>query len=146
MEQQILKIRYHSDKIEKLDYIAGKSDWIDLRSAEDVELRQGEFRLISLGVSIQLPQGYEAVIVPRSSTFLNFGIIQTNHMGVIDETYCGDNDVWRMPALAVRDTKIQVNDRICQFRIQKHQPRILFEETAHLDHPDRGGIGSTGRF
>ncbi len=146
MEQQVLKIKYHTDNMQKLDYIAGKSDWIDLRSAEDVTLKQGEFYLISLGVSIQLPQGYEAVIVPRSSTFHNFGIIQTNHMGVIDETYCGDNDVWRMPALAVRDTQIRVNDRICQFRIQKHQPQILFEEVQQLGNPDRGGIGSTGKF
>lgn len=145
MEQQILKIRYHSDQIEKLDYIAGKSDWIDLRSAEDVDLKKGEFRLISLGVSIQLPKGYEAVIVPRSSTFQNFGVIQTNHMGVIDETYCGDNDLWKMPVLAVRDTQIRINDRICQFRIQKHQPQIVFAQTERLGNPDRGGIGSTGR-
>lgn len=145
MEQAVLKIKYHSKEIERLTYIAGKSDWIDLRSAEDVSLKKGEFRLISLGISIQLPKGYEAVIVPRSSTYKNFGIIQTNHMGVIDETYCGDNDLWMMPALAVRDTQIKVNDRICQFRIQKHQPRIIFEETDHLANPDRGGIGSTGK-
>jgi len=145
MEQAVLKIKYHSKEIEKLTYIAGKSDWIDLRSAENVALKKGEFRLISLGVSIQLPKGYEAVIVPRSSTYKNFGIIQTNHMGVIDETYCGDNDLWMMPALAVRDTQIKVNDRICQFRIQKHQPQIIFEEAEYLSNPDRGGIGSTGK-
>lgn len=145
MEQVTLKIKYHSSEIEKLDYVDGKSDWIDLRSAENVTMKKGEFRLISLGVSIQLPKGYEAVSVPRSSTFKNFGIIQTNHMGVIDETYCGDNDVWMMPAYALRDTQIKVNDRICQFRIQKHQPRIVFEEVNGLGNPDRGGIGSTGR-
>lgn len=145
MEQAVLKIKYHSGEIEKLTYIAGKSDWIDLRSAENVTLKKGEFRLISLGISIQLPKGYEAVIVPRSSTYKNFGIIQTNHMGVIDETYCGDNDLWMMPALAVRDTQIQINDRICQFRIQKHQPRIAFEEAEYLENPDRGGLGSTGK-
>ncbi|MDE6889847.1 MAG: deoxyuridine 5'-triphosphate nucleotidohydrolase [Eubacterium sp.] len=145
MEQEVLRVRYHSDKIERLDYIAGKSDWIDLRSAENVTLKKGEFHLISLGVSMQLPPGYEAVIVPRSSTFKNFGIIQTNHMGVIDETYCGDNDVWMMPALAVRDTQIHVNDRICQFRILRHQPRLVFEETDCLGNPDRGGLGSTGK-
>lgn len=144
MEQEIVKVKYHSKEIEKLRYIAGKSDWIDLRSAENVDMKKGEFRLISLGVSIQLPEGYEAVIVPRSSTFQNFGIIQTNHMGVIDETYCGDHDLWMMPALAVRDTKIRVNDRICQFRILKHQPSVFFEETECLGNPDRGGIGSTG--
>ncbi len=146
MEQAVLKIKYHSKEIDKLTYIAGKSDWIDLRSAETVTLKKGEFRLVSLGVSIQLPEGYEAVIVPRSSTYKNFGIIQTNHMGVVDETYCGDNDLWMMPVLAVRDTSIHVNDRICQFRIQKHQPRIIFEETQRLANPDRGGFGSTGNL
>lgn len=145
MEHAVLKIKYHSKEIEKLTYIAGKSDWIDLRSAENVTLQKGEFHLISLGISMQLPEGYEAVVVPRSSTFKNFGIIQTNHMGVIDETYCGDNDLWMMPVLAVRDTQIRINDRICQFRIQKHQPQITFEEAAYLGNPDRGGIGSTGK-
>lgn len=144
MERETIRIKYHSDEIEKLTYIAGKSDWIDLRSAEHVVLKKGEFKLIKLGVSMQLPEGYEAVIVPRSSTYKNFGIIQTNHMGVVDETYCGDNDVWMMPALAIRDTEIKVNDRICQFRIQKHQPQITFEEVECLGNEDRGGIGSTG--
>lgn len=145
MEQTVLKIKYHSKEIEKLNYIDGKSDWIDLRSAENVILKKGEFRLISLGISIQLPKGYEAVIVPRSSTFKNFGILQTNHMGVIDESYCGDQDLWMMPVLAVRDTQIKVNDRICQFRIQKHQPQIQFEETDFLGNSNRGGFGSTGK-
>lgn len=145
MERQTIRIKYHSDEIEKLTYIDGKSDWIDLRAAEHVVLKQGEFKLIKLGVSMQLPEGYEAVIVPRSSTYKNFGIIQTNHMGVVDETYCGDNDVWMMPALAMRDTEIHVNDRICQFRIQKHQPVICFEEVEVLGNEDRGGIGSTGK-
>lgn len=145
MERETIKIKYHSDKIEKLAYIEGKSDWIDLRAAEETELKQGEFKLIKLGVSMQLPAGYEAVVVPRSSTYKNFGIIQTNHMGVIDETYCGDNDEWMMPVLAVRDTVIHVNDRICQFRIQKHQPQITFEEVEVLGNLDRGGIGSTGK-
>lgn len=144
MEQETIKIKYHSDKINKLEYIGGKSDWIDLRAAEDVVLKKGEYRLISLGISMELPPGYEAVIVPRSSTYKNFGIIQTNHMGVIDESYCGDGDVYRMPVLALRDTEIHVNDRICQFRIQKHQPKIVFEEVESLDNKDRGGIGSTG--
>lgn len=144
MERETIRIKYHSDEIDRLTYIDGKSDWIDLRSAEHVILKKGEFRLIELGVSMQLPAGYEAVIVPRSSTYKNFGIIQTNHMGVVDETYCGDHDVWKMPALAMRDTEIQVNDRICQFRIQRHQPRICFEETDSLGNEDRGGIGSTG--
>lgn len=145
MEKETIRIKYHSDEIEKLTYIDGKSDWIDLRAAEHVVLKQGEFKLIKLGVSMELPKGYEAVIVPRSSTYKNFGIIQTNHMGVVDETYCGDNDMWMMPALAMRDTEIQVNDRICQFRIQKHQPVISFVEVESLGNADRGGIGSTGK-
>lgn len=144
LEQEKIRIRYHSDEIKKLVYIDRKSDWIDLRSAEHVILKKGEFKLISLGVSMQLPEGYEAVVVPRSSTYKNFGIIQTNHMGVIDETYCGDDDVWMMPVLAVRDTEINVNDRICQFRIQRHQPVISFEEVESLGNESRGGVGSTG--
>lgn len=142
---EIIKIKYHSDEIEKLRYIDGKSDWIDLRSAEDVELKAGEFKLISLGVSIRLPEGYEAHIVPRSSTFKTWGIIQTNSMGIVDESYCGDNDIWRMPVYATRDSKINKNDRICQFRIVKHQPIIKFEEVAFLSEINRGGFGSTGK-
>ena len=140
-----IKIKYHTDEIEKLRYIDGKSDWIDLRAAEDVELKAGEFKLISLGVSMELPKGYEAHIVPRSSTFKNFGIIQTNHQAVIDESYCGDNDVWRYPAYALRDTVIHKNDRICQFRIIEHQPTIEFEEVEKLEGKDRSGVGSTGK-
>ncbi len=139
-----ITIKYFTDKIEKLTYIDGKSDWIDLRAAEDVALKAGEFKLIPLGVAMKLPQGYEAHIVPRSSTFKNFGIIQTNHYGIIDESYCGDNDQWYFPAYALRDTEIHVNDRICQFRIMEHQPTIQFEETEKLTGADRGGIGSTG--
>lgn len=140
-----IKIKYFTDKIEKLRYIDGKSDWIDLRAAEDVSLKAGEFKLIPLGIAMQLPEGYEAHIVPRSSTFKNYGIIQTNHMGVVDETYCGDNDQWFMPVYAARDTYIKTNDRICQFRIMEHQPAINFTEVEHLDGEDRGGHGSTGK-
>lgn len=140
-----IKIKYFSSEIDKLTYIEGKSDWIDLRSAEEVELKQGEFKLIPLGVAMQLPLGYEAHVVPRSSTFKNFGIIQTNSKGIIDETYCGDNDQWFFPALAMRDTVIHVNDRICQFRIDRHQPMITFDEVKSLDNADRGGHGSTGK-
>ena len=139
-----IKIQYLDETIEKLRYIDGKSDWIDLRAAEDVELKKGEFKLIPLGVAMQLPKGYEAHIVPRSSTYKNFGIIQTNHCGIVDESYCGPNDWWYMPAYALRDTKIAKNDRICQFRIEKHQPELMFEEVSLLEHEDRGGIGSTG--
>lgn len=140
-----IRIKYFTDAIEKLAYIDGKSDWIDLRAAEDVTMKAGEFRLIPLGVGMELPKGYEAHIVPRSSTFKNFGIIQTNHMGIIDASYCGDNDQWRMAVYAVRDTEIHVNDRICQFRIMENQPAVSFEEVEHLGGCDRGGFGSTGR-
>ena len=140
-----IRIKYLTDKIEKLRYIDGKSDWIDLRAAEEVELEKGEYKLIPLGICIELPKGYEAHIVPRSSTYKNFGLIQANHMGVVDESYCGDNDQWFVPMIAMRDTVIHVNDRICQFRIMKHQPEIEFEETDHLEGKDRGGFGSTGK-
>lgn len=140
----IVKVKYFTDKIEKLRYIDGKSDWIDLRAAEDIKMKAGEWRLIPLGVAIELPEGYEAHVVPRSSTFKNFGLIQTNSMGVIDASFCGDNDQWCWPALAMRDTEIHINDRICQFRIMSNQPQIEFVEVAHLDGEDRGGFGSTG--
>ena len=142
---ETIKIKYFTDKIEKLTYIDGKSDWIDLRVAESVDLKKGEFKLIPLGVAMELPKGYEAHIVPRSSTFKNFGIIQTNHQGVIDSSYCGDNDEWKMPVYAMRDTHIEVNDRICQFRIMENQPKIQFEEVKALTGVDRGGFGTTGK-
>lgn len=141
---QTITIKYFTDRIDRLTYIDGKSDWIDLRAAEDVTLKAGEFKLIPLGVAMKLPSGYEAHIVPRSSTFKNFGIIQTNHQGIVDETYCGDGDQWFFPAYALRDTTIRVNDRICQFRIMEHQPTIRFDEVSALMDQDRGGIGSTG--
>lgn len=144
MEKVTLKIKYLAEGMEPLRYIDGKSDWIDLRCAETIELKKDQFKLIPLGVAIKLPEGYEAHIVPRSSTFKNFGIIQTNHMGVVDESYCGDGDQWYMPALAMRDTRIEKGDRICQFRIMRHQPAIDFAECDTLGGPDRGGIGSTG--
>jgi dUTP pyrophosphatase len=139
-----IKIKYFTDNIDKLCYIDGKSDWIDLRAAETVELKAGEFKLIPLGVAMQLPKGYEAHVVPRSSTFKNFGVIQTNSQGVIDETYSGPNDQWFMPVYALRDTVINVNDRICQFRIMEHQPKIEFVTDSLDGNKDRGGHGSTG--
>lgn len=138
-------IKYFNKDIEKLKYIDKKSDWIDLRAAETVELKKGDYALIPLGIGIKLPKGYEAHVVPRSSTFKNFGIIQTNSMGVIDESYCGDNDEWKMPVYAIRDTVINFNDRICQFRIMEHQPVLSFVEVERLDDTDRGGFGSTGK-
>lgn len=139
---QIL-IKYLSDKIDLITQKEG-SDWIDLRCAEEVEMKTGEFKLISLGIAMQIPYGYEAHIVPRSSTFKNFGIIQTNHMGVIDNSYCGDKDEWRFPAYALRDTRIDINDRICQFRIIQKQPDFEFQEVQSLGKNSRGGFGSTG--
>lgn len=142
---ETIRIKYFTEDIDKLDYIAGKSDWIDMRASEEVELKAGEFKLIPLGVAMQIPTGYEAHLVPRSSTFKTWGIIQTNSMGVIDGSYCGDNDMWRMPVYATRDTVIHVNDRIAQFRIIKNQPTICFEKVDHLENKDRGGFGSTGQ-
>lgn len=142
---QKIRIKYFSDKISRLEYIDGKSDWIDLRASETVELKAGEFKLIPLGVAMELPEGYEAHLVPRSSTFKNYGILQTNSCGVIDGTYCGDEDMWRMPVYATRDTVIGENDRICQFRIVENQPKVVFEETVTLNNANRGGFGSTGK-
>ena len=141
---QTIKIKYHDQDIERIGQIPN-GDWIDLRAAERVEMAAGDFRIISLGVSMKLPEGYEAHVVPRSSTYKNFGVLQVNSMGVIDASYCGDNDQWYFPALAVRDTEIHVNDRICQFRIMENQPALDFQEVSHLDGEDRGGFGSTGK-
>lgn len=141
-----ISILYHNDKLNKLGFVGGnKSDWIDLYVAEDVNLKAGEFKIISLGVSMKLPDRYEAHIVPRSSTFKKFGVIQTNHMGVIDNSYSGDDDVWGMPVYATRDVHISLNDRLCQFRIEKKQPDIEFCEVNHLSDINRGGFGSTGK-
>ena len=140
-----IKIKYFDKDIEKLKYIDGKSDWIDLRASEDVEFKKGEFKLIPLGVAMELPNGYEAHVVPRSSTFKNFGLIMTNSEGIIDNTYCGDNDMWKFPAIAMRDTIVHKNDRICQFRIMRNQPEIIFKEVEHLEGKERGSFGSTGK-
>ena len=145
MKNLEIKIKYFCKDIEKLRFIDGKSDWIDLRAAKDISLKAGEFALIPLGVGMKLPKGYEAHVVPRSSSFKNFGIIQTNSMGVIDESYCGDEDEWKFPAYAVLDTNIKVNDRICQFRIMEHQPNFTFVESEKLEDINRGGFGSTGK-
>lgn len=140
---ETIKIKYFDDEIDKIEKIS-KGDLIDLRAAETVEMKKGEFRLISLGVGMKLPKGYKANVYPRSSTYKNFGIILANSVGQIDNSYSGDNDEWRFPAIALRDTVIRKNDRICQFEIQKIQPEIEFVEVDHLDDESRGGIGSTG--
>ena len=140
-----IKIKYFTDKIDKLRYIDSKSDWIDLRASEDVVLKKGEFKLIPLGIAMELPKGYEAHVVPRSSTFKNFGLIMTNSVGIIDNSYCGDDDMWHFPVIAMRDIEIHKNDRICQFRIMRNQPEIVFHEVKKLEGNDRGGFGSTGK-
>lgn len=140
---ETIKIKYHNkniDKIEKIDV----GDWIDLRAAETIVIHAGESALISLGVSMKLPDGYEAQVAPRSSTFKKWGVLQTNSIGIIDNSYSGTNDIWRFPVYAVVDTVIQENDRICQFRIVKKQPELQFVEVDRLDDVDRGGFGSTG--
>lgn len=138
-----IKIKYFNENLPKIEKIA-HGDWIDLRAAETVEMKQGEFKLIPLGVGMKLPEGYEANIVPRSSTFKNFGILQTNSFAVIDNSYSGNDDQWLFPALAMRDTVINEGDRICQFRINGKMPYVEFETVTELDEVSRGGIGSTG--
>ena len=137
-----LKVKYLAD-IEHIKVI-DKGDWIDLRAAEDISLNAGELKNIRLGIAMQLPKGYEAIVAPRSSTPKKFGIICANSLGVIDESYCGDNDEWQFPAFAIRDTQIHKNDRICQFRIIEHQPDLEIKAVDELGNDDRGGFGSTG--
>ena len=141
---ETITVKYFHEDMEPLCYVEGKSDWIDLRAAEEVTLKAGEFRLIPLGVAMALPEGYEAHLAPRSSTFKNYGILQTNSIGVVDWSYRGDNDEWRMPVYATRDVTIEKGARICQFRIVENQPKLNVVRVEHLDGPDRGGFGSTG--
>lgn len=143
MNTKTIKIKYFSEDIDRPEKIS-KGDLIDLCSAETVEMKTGEFKLIPLGVAMQLPEGYKANVYPRSSTYKNFGIILANSVGQIDESYCGDTDEWLFPAIALRDTTINKNDRICQFEIQKKMPTINFETVDSLNNESRGGIGSTG--
>ena len=136
----------------KFKYLAGahplekieQGDWIDLYTYEDVTLRYGEYKYISLGVAMQLPLGYEAIVAPRSSTFQKWGLLQTNGIGVIDNTYCGDDDIWMFPAFATRNVKIPAGTRLCQFRIQECQPLIEFIPVDTLGNKNRNGLGSTG--
>ena len=142
-----LRVKFFDKEVypDGLQKIGGKkSDWIDLRAREDITLEEGGFKLIPLGVAIQLPEGYEAIIAPRSSTYKNFFVMQTNSIGVVDETYCGDNDEWKLPVCAFQYTQIKKGERICQFRIIEHQPELEFECVDHLGNADRGGFGSSG--
>lgn len=143
IKPNIIKVKYHCKNLIKLEKIS-IGDWIDLRAAENVLMRSGEYQLISLGVSMKLPAGYEANIVPRSSTASKFGVIQANHYGVVDNSYSGTNDIWYFPAVAIGSVDIKLNDRICQFRLNKIQDTVEFIEVDELDENDRGGYGSTG--
>lgn len=139
-----IKIKYLEPNMYPLKAIP-EGDWIDLRAAEDVHLEKGMYYMIPLGVAMQLPEGYEAIVAPRSSTFKHFGILMSNSIGVIDESYCGDDDEWHFPAFATRGGFIHKNDRICQFRIVKHQPEVEFQTVLDLGNSNRGGLGSTGK-
>lgn len=141
---QRIKVKYFNPDMPKLDFIEGKSDWIDLRSNVRIEYKVGDFFLIPLGVAMQLPAGYEAHVAPRSSTFKNYGIIQVNSVGCVDESYCGDNDQWFMPVYALKDGIIEKFDRVCQFRIMEKMNSVALEEVEELSGEDRGGHGSTG--
>lgn len=138
---QVKYIWMDQKRFQKID----KGDWIDLPAGEDRSYKAGDFFLIPLNVAMQLPAGYEAHVVPRGSTFKNFGIIQTNSMGIIDNSYCGDNDYWFVPCYALRDGEIKTGERICQFRIVKKMGPVNFVERLHLGNKDRGGHGSTGK-
>lgn len=139
---KVLKIKYHTD-IDHLKQVDG-SDWIDLRAAEDVYLEEGQYKRISLGVSMELPEGYEAMVIPRSSTFEKYGILLANGVGLIDNNFHGNDDIWQFPAYATRDTSIAKNTRICQFRIFKNQGNLAIQTVEELEHEGRGGFGSTG--
>ena len=139
-----IKIKYHGEDLVKLEKLP-VGDWIDLRAAEDVDMEAGDFKIISLGVSMKLPEGFEAHVLPRSSTFKKWGILMTNSMGIIDNSYCGDDDIWGFPAFAVRKTQISKGDRICQFRIMPKMPEVQLVEVEHLGEKNRGGWGSTGK-
>ena len=138
-----IKVKYFDDELERIQKIS-IGDWIDLRASQDVTLKKGEHAYIPLGVAMELPEGYEAWLVSRSSTAKKFGVFHCDDVGVIDHSYCGDNDEWKLPVVALRDTTIHKNDRICQFRIHEVMPKVEIEEVDVLGNPDRGGLGSTG--
>lgn len=144
MSKLNIKIKYFHETLERISKIS-IGDWIDLRAAENISLKKGEFYQIPLGVAMELPEGYEAWLTSRSSMCKKFGIVHVDDLGVIDNAYKGDNDQWFLPVIAVRDTEIHFNDRICQFRIAKSMPEVSIEEVKSLGNPDRGGLGSTGK-
>ena len=140
-ETKILRVKFH----EKPYVIERHGDWYDLKTAEEVHMRRGDFKYISLGISVELPKGFEAIVAPRSSAFNKYGIVMTNSIGVIDEDFNGDGDIWHFPALCLwKETTIPEGTRICQFRIIEHQPDLLFTISSVLGNENRGGLGSTG--
>jgi probable deoxyuridine 5'-triphosphate nucleotidohydrolase yncF len=143
MKAKQIKVKYLREYMNRIHLIKN-GDWIDLRTGVDVFMKKGDFLLIPLGVAIQLPENTEALLIPRSSTFKKYGIIQANSVGLIDESYCGEQDEWMFPAYATKDTIIPKNTRICQFRIQEHQPAVTIRVVEHLSGTNRGGFGSTG--
>ena len=139
-----IRIKYLHDDLDRIQKIS-VGDWIDLRCAEEVTLSKGEHAYIPLGVCMEIPEGYEAWLTSRSSMAKKFGIVHCDDLGVIDNSYCGDNDEWKLPVVALRDTVLHKNDRICQFRIVKHQPEVEFQTVLELGNSNRGGLGSTGK-
>ena len=138
-----IKVKYFDEELERIQKIS-IGDWIDLRAAQDITLNMGELANIPLGIAMELPKGYEAWLTSRSSMARKFGIVHIDDLGVIDGSYCGDNDEWKLPVIAIRNTTIHKNDRICQFRIHEVMPEVEIEEVTTLGNPDRGGLGSTG--
>lgn len=143
LEPEIL-VKYHSEKAKPIKQ-AHLGEWFDLRAAESYDFKAGNKYMINLGVSIAVPPGYEAILAPRSSTFKNYGIFQTNSIGVIDNSYSGDDDIWMMPVFATRDAHIEAGDRVAQFRIQRNQGSPRVKEVRYLGKTNRGGFGSTGK-
>lgn len=139
-----IKIKYLAD-IDELKQI-DVGDMIDVRAAKDIKLKYMQNTKIPLGFSCQLPAGYMAFLMPRSSTFDKYGIIQTNSIGGIDESYCGDDDEWAMPVISLRnDVCIPKNERIGQFMIVPKMGKVNLEPVDTLGNKNRGGFGSTGR-
>lgn len=138
-----IKIKYHVEGLERVKKIKG-GDWLDLRSSQDYELSSNNFYMIDLGVSIKIPEGYEAHLAPRSSTFKNYGIVQSNSFGIIDQNFSGEDDCWMLPVFCLRSSKINKNDRICQFRIIEKMPEVDIIEVDYMEDESRGGFGSTG--
>ena len=139
----VVKIRYAVDRLPRIA-AWDVGNWIDLRAGETVQLRPGDYKRLSLGIAMELPEGYEAIVAPRSSTFEKYGIIPVNGIGIIDNSYCGNDDIWCLPVYATRTARIDKGDRIAQFRILKNQPGIEFDEVDDLKNPNRHGFGSTG--